>query len=190
MNNPSIAVIIASTRPHRIGPLIGQWVVDTLVGLHALDVSLVDLADYKLPVLDEPEPARSRTYIHDHTKAWSRTIDAADGFIMVLPEHNWGMPASVKNALDFLYWEWQHKPIGFVSYSGGVSGGVRAVEMTKQVAVALEMRVVDQAVNLPKVESLIVEGSFHPLAGAVQTLHELASGLEQKVSAGAILETA
>lgn len=80
MTNPSIAVVIASTRPERHGPLIGQ-------------------------LLDEPRPAQSRAYTHDHTRTWSQTIDGTDGFIMVLPEHNRSMPASVKNALDCLYWD-------------------------------------------------------------------------------------
>ena len=156
----------------------------------ALDVSLVDLADYNLPLLDEPEPAQSRAYTHDHTRAWSQTIDRADGFVMVLPEHNRSMPASVKNAFDCLYWEWQHKPIAFVSYSGGMSGGIRAVEMTKQVAVTLSMLVPNGMVNLPRVDSLVVDGSFAAPAGATAALNELTDALEKYLAAGALLRTA
>jgi NAD(P)H-dependent FMN reductase len=165
-------------------------VIDTLADQKAFEVSLVDLADYGLPLLDEPEPAQSRAYIHDHTKAWSQTIDRADGFIMVLSEHNWSMPASVKNALDCLYWEWQHKPIGFVSYSGGMSGGIRAVEMTKQVATTLSMLVINAMVNLPRIDSLIVDDNFHPPCGATDALHALADDLEKYLAASALLHTA
>lgn len=190
MTKPSIAVIIASTRPQRHGPLIGQWVVDNLARREALDVSLVDLADYNLPLLDEPEPAQSRAYIHDHTRNWSQTIDGADGFIMVLPEHNRSMPASVKNALDCLYWEWQHKPIGFVSYSGGMSGGIRAVEMTKQVATTLSMLVPNDMVNLPRIDSLVAGGRIAAPVGAVDALDGLADALETYLAASALLRSA
>lgn len=187
MTRPAISAIIASTRPSRHGPAIGRWVVDELSGRHDLDVSLTDLASFRLPVLDEPEPAVNRAYVHEHTKAWSEAIDAADGFIVITPEHNRSMPASLKNALDFLYWEWAHKPVGFVSYSGGGSGGVRAVEMTKQVASALSMLPVNEMVNLPRIGSLIVDGSLHPPAGATEMLHGLADSLAVHLGASRLL---
>ncbi len=164
--------------------------IDTLVDHKTLDVSLVDLADYELPLLDEPEPAQSRTYTHDHTRAWSQTIDRCDGFIMILPEHNRSMPASVKNALDCLYWEWQHKPMGFVSYSGGMSGGIRAVEITKQVAVTLSMLVPTGMVNLPRVDSLVVDGTFVAPDGAIDALHGLAAALDKYLAASELLRSA
>lgn len=190
MTTPSVAVIIASTRPERHGPAIGQWVIDTLAGRHGLDVSIVDLAEFGLPLLDEPEPAQSRAYAHERTRAWSRTIDQADGFIVILPEHNRSMPASAKNALDALYWEWQHKPMAFVSYSGGMSGGIRAVEMTTQVAVTLAMLIPNTMVNLPRIDSLISDGTFDPPDGATDALNALADNVEKYLAASAILRTA
>jgi NAD(P)H-dependent FMN reductase len=183
-------VIIASTRPQRHGPAIGQWVIDTLADRHGPDISLVDLAAYGLRLLDEPEPAQSRAYTHEHTRAWRRTIDDADGFIMILPEHNRSMPASAKNALDALYWEWQYKPIAFVSYSGGMSGGIRVVEMTSQVAVTLAMLVPNAMVNLPCIDSLASDGRFEPPVGASAALHPLADDVEKYLGASAILRTA
>ena len=154
-----------------------------------LQVSLTDLADVGLPLLDEPEPARQRAYVHEHTKAWSNIVDGADGFIIITPEHNRSMPASLKNALDCLYWEWAHKPVGFVSYSGGGSGGVRAVEMTKQVATALSMLPLNEMVNLPNISSLIVDGSFRPPDGANNMLHGLADSLATHLGASRLLRT-
>lgn len=187
MTTPRIAAIIASTRPRRHGPAVGRWVIEELAVRTDFDVSLVDLADIGLPLLDEPAPAQSRSYIHDHTKAWSEIVDAADGFIVITPEHNRAMPASLKNALDCLYWEWAHKPIGFVSYSGGASGGVRAVEMTKQVASTLSMMPVNEMVNLVRIDLLVVDGWLQPPAGATGMLHGLADALAHRLGASRLL---
>ena len=187
MSSPRIAAIITSTRPNRHGPAVGRWVIEELDGRTDLDVCLIDLAAIGLPLLDEPEPAQARAYVHDHTKAWSEIVDAADGFIVITPEHNRAMPASLKNALDCLYWEWAHKPIGFVSYSGGASGGIRAVEMTKQVATTLSMLPLNEMVNLDRIDSLIVDGTLQPPEGAASSLHNLADSLARHLSASRLL---
>lgn len=189
MTSPHIAVLIASTRPNRHGPTVGKWVSEELASRTDLDVSIVDLAAIGLPLLDEPKPARTRSYIHDHTKTWSTIVDAADGFILVTPEHNRAMPASLKNALDYLYWEWAHKPVGFVSYSGGGSGGIRAVEMTKQVASALSMLPLNEMVNLARIDSLIVGGTLQPPDEATTMLHQLADSLVNHLGASRLLRS-
>jgi len=189
MTTPSIAAIVVSARPKRHGPAIGTWVAEQLADRTDLDLSMVDLATIGLPLLDEPEPASARAYIHEHTRVWSEVIDAADGFILITPEHNRAMPASLKNALDCLYWEWAHKPVGFVSYSGGTSGGIRAVEMTKQVVAALSMLPLNEMVNLPRIGSLIVDGALRPSNDAAAMLQKLADSLSEHVDASRVLRS-
>lgn len=189
MTTPRIAAIVVSTRPKRHGPAIGTWVGEQLADRTDLDVSIVDLATIGLPLLDEPEPASARAYIHEHTKVWSEVVDGADGFILITPEHNRAMPASLKNALDCLYWEWANKPVGFVSYSGGTSGGIRAVEMIKQVVAALSMLPLNEMVNLPRIGSLIVDGVLQPSDGAAGMLHTLADSLSDHIDASRLLRS-
>jgi NAD(P)H-dependent FMN reductase len=108
----------------------------------------VDLAEMNLPLLDEPAHPRLRQYQHAHTQAWSAIIERADAFVVVTPEYDFGPPAALVNALQYLLHEWAYKPMGFVSY-GGVSGGTRSVQMTKQVATTLKMMPMFEAVAVP-----------------------------------------
>nr|WP_308402137.1 NAD(P)H-dependent oxidoreductase [Streptomyces sp. RKAG293] len=107
---------------------------------------LIDLRDHPLPHLDEPLPPSLGQYQHDHTKQWAATIAPLDGIVIVTPEYNHGIPGSLKNAMDFIYAEWNNKAVGFASY-GGV-GGVRAVEQLRLVAGELQMADVRQQVTL------------------------------------------
>src|SRR5690606_14052109 len=102
-----------------------------------------------------------RRYEHDHTKAWSATIERGDAYVFVTPEYNHSFSAPLKNAIDYLHAEWLHKPVGFVSY-GGVSGGTRAVQALKSVVGALKMTAVTDAVNIPFVHQRIEDGEFVP----------------------------
>jgi NAD(P)H-dependent FMN reductase len=145
---PKLHVILASTRPGRAGEPVAEWFVERAHAHGAFDVELVDLAEVALPFLDEPAHPRLRQYEHDHTKAWSARVDAADAFAFVTPEYNYGYPAALKNAIDFLHFEWQHKPVGFVSY-GGVAAGTRAVQQLKQVVTTLKMLPLFEAVSIP-----------------------------------------
>jgi NAD(P)H-dependent FMN reductase len=148
---PKLHVILASTRPGRAGEPIADWFVERARAHGAFDVELVDLAAVNLPFLDEANHPRLRRYEHQHTKDWSARIDAGDAFVFVTPEYNYGMTAPLKNAIDYLHFEWQHKPVGFVSY-GGVAAGTRAVQQLKQVVTTLKMVPLVEAVNIP----------FHP----------------------------
>src|ERR1700712_1578913 len=122
---PTLHVILASTRPGRAGEPIADWFVERARDHGAFDVELIDLAEVALPFFDEASHPRLRRYEHQHTKDWSAKVDAGDAFVFVTPEYNYGYPAPLKNAIDFLHFEWQHKPVAFVSY-GGVAGGTRA----------------------------------------------------------------
>jgi NAD(P)H-dependent FMN reductase len=145
---PNLTIIIGSTRPGRAGAAIAQWFAARAKDHGGFDVTLVDLAEVDLPLLDEPNHPRLRQYTRQHTKDWSAIIDAADAFVFVTPEYNYGYPAALKNAIDYLHHEWQHKPAGFVSY-GGVAAGTRAVQQLKQVVTTLRMLPVFDSVNIP-----------------------------------------
>jgi NAD(P)H-dependent FMN reductase len=141
-------VILGSTRPGRAGEAVCDWFVDRAKHHGGFDLDVVDLADLGLPFLDEPKHPRFRDYLHDHTKAWSERVDAANAFVLVTPEYNHGYSAPLKNALDYLSQEWAHKPVAFISY-GGVSGGTRAMQQLEAVVVALRMTPVSPAINIP-----------------------------------------
>ncbi|TMC01946.1 MAG: NAD(P)H-dependent oxidoreductase [Chloroflexi bacterium] len=148
---PNLMVIVASTRPTRVGMAVGRWFVDHATEHPAFDVDLADLAEVDLPFMDEPEHPRFARYVHDHTKRWSARVKAADAFVFVTPEYNHGYNAPLKNAIDFLHHEWEHKPVGFVSY-GGVAAGTRAVQQLKPVCVVLRMTPMSDAVYIPFVQ--------------------------------------
>ena len=158
---PRLNVIVASTRPGRIGSSIGKW-FDTFAKEHgAFDVHLVEIADFNLPVYDEPQHPRLQKYQHEHTKRWAASVDAADAYVFVAPEYNFGPTPALLNALNYVYTEWNYKPAGFVSY-GGISGGLRAVERTKQTLTALKVVPVVEAVVLPLVFGQIKDATFTP----------------------------
>ncbi|MDX6309566.1 MAG: hypothetical protein QOI06_2612 [Nocardioidaceae bacterium] len=159
---PKLNVVVASTRPGRVGYQVAQWFSD-LAAMHGgFEVELVDLAEMNLPLFDEPNHPRLGQYVHQHTRDWSASVGSADAFVFVTPEYNHGMPASLKNAIDYLHTEWQYKPVGFVSY-GGVAAGTRAVQMTKQVVTALKMTPVTEAVSIPFVTQFLDdEGVVRP----------------------------
>lgn len=121
-----IAVIVGSTRPGRRAEMVAEWVAEAAAERTDVVVELVDLADFALPLLDEPVPALFGAYRHEHTLRWAKTIASYDGFVFVTPEYNHSYPAVVKNAIDYLFAEWTNKAAGFVSY--GTTGGTRAVE--------------------------------------------------------------
>ncbi|WP_338869451.1 NADPH-dependent FMN reductase [Spirosoma sp. SC4-14] len=144
----TLKIIIASTRPGRKGPAIAAWIQDVVNQHPEFAVELLDLAEINLPFMDEPNHPRLQQYEHEHTKNWSRAIDAADAFIIVTPEYNHGFSAPLKNALDFLAREWAYKPVGLVSY-GGIAAGTRAVQLLKPVLTALKLVPLAEAVNIP-----------------------------------------
>jgi NAD(P)H-dependent FMN reductase len=121
-----LAIIIGSTRPERKADAVGRWVHEIAKKRNDAEVELLDIQDFNLPLLDEPVPPSMGQYSQPHTKAWAAKIDSFDAFVFVTPEYNHGTSAALKNAIDFLYKEWNNKAAGFVGY--GSAGGVRAVE--------------------------------------------------------------
>ena len=162
MTKPVLRIIVGSTRPGRVGPAVADWITDRAREHGGFDVQVTDLADLNLPILDEPNHPRLRQYVHQHTKDWSEVVEGSDAFIFVTPEYNHGMGAALKNAIDYVYNEWQGKAAGIVSY-GGVSAGTRATQMLKQVLASLKVVPVMEAVNIPFVRTHIDEdGRFKP----------------------------
>ena len=121
-----IGIILGTTRPGRNSEAVAKWVYELASKRTDAEYELVDIKDYNLPMLDEPMPASMGQYMHPHTKAWAEKIKSLDAFIFVTGEYNHSVPAALKNALDYLFAEWNNKAAGFVSY--GSSGGARAVE--------------------------------------------------------------
>ncbi len=141
-----VAVVIGSTRPARICPGIARWVLQTAQQDSPLQYEIVDLAEVGLPFLDEPRMAALGQYEHEHTRAWSRTVSGFGGFVFVFPQYNWGYPAPLKNALDFLYAEWRGKPATTVTY--GTRGGSRAAAQFRIVLDGLDMQRLDDHLEI------------------------------------------
>lgn len=158
-----LEIIVASTRPGRVGRPVGDWIEKDAAEHGGFDdVELVDLAEVNLPFMNEPHHPRLQKYTHQHTKDWSAKISEADAFVFVMPEYNYGYNAELKNALDYLNKEWAYKPVGLVSY-GGVAAGTRAAQMIKQVVTGLRMTPLAEAVSIPFVQQFVNDdGAFEP----------------------------
>ena len=143
-----LQIVIVSTREQRQGPAVAKWFLGQAEKHAGFELELVDLAEVNLPLLDEPHHPRLANYMHEHTKRWSAIVSRADAFVFVTPEYNYSSPPSLVNALDYLLREWAYKPAAFVSY-GGISGGTRSVQMTKQIVTSLRMMPIVEAVNIP-----------------------------------------
>lgn len=150
-----LKIIIASNRPERLGDQIGAWITDYASQNTDFDIGVLDLAEINLPFLDEPHPPMMNQYTKKHTKQWSKSIDAADAFIVVTPEYNLTMPASLVNAVDYLNREWKRKPVGFVGY--GITGAVRAIQAEKLLFTTLNMMPIPYIVTLIGVYKPAVE---------------------------------
>lgn len=158
---PRLAILVASTRPGRQGIAVAEWFRAEVEKHGAFDIDFIDLAEVDLPFLDEPNHPRFKKYEHDHTKAWSARIEAADAFVFVTPEYDYSMSPVLLNALQYLASEWHYKPAGIVSY-GGVSAGLRAAQMTKSALTALKIFPIAEAVSLPFFTQFIDDGVVHP----------------------------
>ena len=157
---PVLQILIASTRPGRAGEPVARWVEQIARAHDGFDVELVDLAEVALPFVDEPNHPFMRQYTQQHTRDWSARVARADAFVFVAPEYNYGVSAVLKNALDFLFFEWQYKPVGVVSY-GGVSAGTRGVQALKGSLDGLKLSLVFDNVYIPFVQELIADGTLN-----------------------------
>lgn len=155
-----LGLVIGTTRQGRHSEPISRWLLSHLDRDNRFEVTVLDLAEINLPLMDERNHPRMRAYEHEHTKAWSRQIDALDAFIFLTAEYNHSIPAPLKNAIDYLAEEWSNKPVTIVSY-GGISAGIRAAEHLQNVVVALNMKPTPSAVTLPFHFTRVDDDGFH-----------------------------
>jgi NAD(P)H-dependent FMN reductase len=178
-----IAIITGSTRPNRVGGIVAEWVNDMAGKYSAASFELVDLAKIGLPLLDEDLPPSVGQYSNQHTRDWAAKVASFDAFVFVTPEYNHGMPAALKNALDFLYAEWNNKAAGIVSY--GLQGGVRSAEQLRLILAELQIATVRRTLMLNSLTDFENYYDFKPTAAHVETLNTL---FDQVVSWGTALK--
>lgn len=166
-----IAIILGSTRPGRVGEGVAQWVHGIAAKRTDAQYELVDLKDFNLPLLDEPVPPSRGQYSKEHTKKWAAKIASFDGFVFVTPEYNHGIAGALKNAIDFLYAEWNNKAAGFVGY--GSAGGTRAVESLRLVMGELQVADVRAQVMLSLYTDFENFSKFKPAAMHEQSLNTM-----------------
>ena len=179
-----IAVIVGSTRPGRKAEDVARWVMEIASLRSDAIYELVDIRDFNLPLLDEPVPPSQGKYSQPHTLAWAAKIDQYDGFVFVTPEYNHGTSGALKNALDFLYKEWNNKAAGFVGY--GSAGGARAVETLRLVMGELQVADVRAQVMLSLFTDFEEYKTFKPAAFQEQSVTTM---LDQVVSWSTALRT-
>jgi NAD(P)H-dependent FMN reductase len=151
---PKLGVVVASTREGRAGLPVAEWFVTRAREHAGFDVGLIDLKEIDLPLLAEPHHPRLQKYTTDKTRAWAEIVAGHDAFVFVTPEYNHGAPPALINAFDHVYVEWNYKAAAFVSY-GGVSGGLRSVQMAKPILAAMKVVPIVDAVTIPFVHQLI-----------------------------------
>lgn len=180
----NIAVIVGSTRPGRKADAVARWVLDIAQKRSDARYELVDIDQFKLPLLDEAVPPSMGQYAQPHTKIWAERIRPFDGFVFVTPEYNHGTSAALKNAIDYLYKEWNNKAAGFVAY--GSAGGTRAVEHLRLVMGELQVADVRAQVMLSLHTDFENFTVFKPAA-----MHEKSVGtmLDQVVAWSRALQT-
>lgn len=153
MQKPKIHVILSSIRDGRAGENVSKWLMKELGKNQDADFELVDLKDYPLPLFNFegfPSMVKDGEYGNAMVNKWAQKINQADGYIVIAPEYNHGYSSALKNAIDWIYQEWNNKAVGFVSY-GSIAGGSRAVEQLRQVAAELQLADVRSAVHIPNV---------------------------------------
>ncbi|OAA59986.1 NADPH-dependent FMN reductase [Cordyceps fumosorosea ARSEF 2679] len=201
---PRIGIVTCSTRSTRVNPLITQHIHDLLAtsiirsvpGLASATLHVIDLEAQGLPLFDEPAiPASLPTtdptphYLQPHTRRWSAAVRAHDAFVFVTPQYNWSVPASLKNALDYLYHEWAGKPAAVVTY--GSRGGGRAATHLREILAGLKMAVAGTAVPLKigvdDVSECLAEGALSDAvvrrweeAGVEETLRSAVTEMGEK----------
>ena len=142
-----IGIIITSVRDVRVGESVAKHVLNLAKASTSIEYSLIDLKEVNLPMLNEPYPAVMNNYQYPHTKAWSKIISGYDGFIIVTAEYNHGYPAAIKNALDYLYVEWNNKPLAFVGY-GYTANGARSIEQLRQITSTLQLKALPNDITI------------------------------------------
>jgi NAD(P)H-dependent FMN reductase len=178
-----IAIILGSTRPNRNGEAVAKWVYELSKSRDDAEFQLVDLKDFDLPLLDEPAPPSMGQYTKPHTKKWAETIASFDAYVFVTPEYNHSTPGALKNAIDFLYKEWNNKSAGFVGY--GSVGAVRAIEHLRLIMAELQIADVRAQVSLSLITDFENYHVFKPAPFHQRNVHQM---LDQVIAWGNVLK--
>jgi NAD(P)H-dependent FMN reductase len=178
-----IAIIIGSTRPGRNGEAVAKWVNEIAQRRSEAEFELVDIKDFNLPLLDEPMPPSLGQYTKEHTKAWAAKIDSFDAYVFVTPEYNHGTSGALKNAIDFVYKEWNNKAAGFVGYGG--ASGTRAVESLRLVMGEVQVADVRAQVGLSLFTDFENFSVFKPAPQQEQSVNAM---LDQVIAWGGALK--
>ncbi len=157
---PKIGIISGSTRPGGKSKTVAQWVLEHAKKRSDAQFEIVDIADFKLPLLDEAMPPSMGQYANAHTKKWAEAVAKFDGYIFVTPEYNHSIPGALKNALDFVYREWNNKAAGIVGYGG--QGAARAIEHLRGILGELQIADVRTAVHLSMITDFENWSVFKP----------------------------
>jgi NAD(P)H-dependent FMN reductase len=179
-----LAIVIGSTRPGRKAEAVARWVHGIATKRGDAEFELVDIKDFDLPLLDEPVPPSMGRYSHPHTKAWAAKIASFDAYVFVTPEYNHAPPGALKNAIDYLYREWNNKAAGFVGY--GSAGGTRAVEQLRLIMGELQVADVRAQVSLSLFTDFVNFDTFNPAASHEKSVHAM---LDQVIAWGTALKT-
>ncbi|GAA4315267.1 NAD(P)H-dependent oxidoreductase [Mucilaginibacter gynuensis] len=173
----NLKIISSSVRPGRKGPIVANWIKNLAEQTGNFNVEYIDLGELNLPLMNEANHPTMQKYEHEHTQKWSATVSEADAFIFVTAEYDYGYPAALRNAFEYLFHEWGYKPAGIVSY-GGLSGGTRAANSLKADLSTFRIVPLYEAVNIPFFSQYINDdGQFIPSESAEKSaavqLHEL-----------------
>lgn len=179
-----VAIIIGSTRPGRKAEAVARWVHEIGRKRGDAEYEVVDIQDFNLPLLDEPVPPSMGQYSKPHTKAWAAKIASFDAYVFVTPEYNHAPSGALKNAIDYLYAEWNNKAAGFVSY--GSASGVRAVEQLRLIMGELQVADVRAQVMLSLFTDFENFTTFKPAAFHEKSVNAM---LDQLVAWGAAMKT-
>jgi NAD(P)H-dependent FMN reductase len=179
-----VAIILGSTRPGRNGEVVSQWIYQIAKKRSDATFELIDIKDFNLPLLDEPIPPSLGQYSKEHTRTWSLKINSFDAYIFVTAEYNHGIPGALKNAIDFLFKEWNNKVAGFVGY--GSAGGVRAVEQLRLVMAELKVATVRSQVQLSLFTDFENFTRFNPAPFQEKSVNTL---LDEVIAWGGALKT-
>jgi NAD(P)H-dependent FMN reductase len=153
-----ILVILGSVREGRMAEPVARWVLEQSAGREELACEIVDLKEWDLPFYPFAQAPAAGNYTDPLQRRWAEKIGSADGYILIAPEYNHGPPAVLKNALDFVYAEWNRKPAAFVGYGG--NGGARSIEQLTCVARELQMAPLEASVHIMGVWGKVQQGAF------------------------------
>jgi NAD(P)H-dependent FMN reductase len=198
-----LQIIIGSTRPNRAADKVAPWVIDRATSHQAFDVEVLDLRDWPLPIFTESLATigdiNDPTYSEPVVKRWNQKIKEADAYLVITPEYNHSVPGVLKNAIDsvWLSFAFRNKPIVAVGYSGGIAGGVRAIEHLAQIAIEAELVPIRTAVVIPRVAEAF-DGSGLPINPVTDITLEVAlddlawwsAALEKARTAGELVPAA